>query len=144
MTFSKVQNPVYFFTLTYFDFSALPHHCYFSKYLWFYLSGWLKQPVLQCWWAIVKPGENTPVQTPSALWPLVGCPKWQETWPPRRWTVLIQRREPSVESSGYPCRYYGRQNEAHPFPAAWTMTWGIWGLWWSLVFALVVTEIESD
>lgn len=63
--------------------------------------------------------------------------KRQETRPPRRWRVLIQQHMPSGESSGYPCRYYGRRNEAHPFPAAWTMTCGNWGLWWGLVCFLV-------
>lgn len=67
---------------------------------------------------------------PSTLRPLVGHPRRQETWPPRRWTVLIQQHMPSGESDGYPRRYYGRWNEAHPFPAAWRMTCGNWGLWW--------------
>lgn len=47
---------------------------------------------------------------------------------PGRWTVLIQQHIPSGEMSGYPCRYYGWWNEAHPFLAAWRMTCGNEGL----------------
>lgn len=66
--------------------------------------------------------------------------KGRQTWRPRRWTALIQRHWPPGESTGYLCRYYGRQNEAHPFPAAWTMTSGIWGPWWRLAVVFPVTQ----
>lgn len=44
-----------------------------------------------------------------------------------RWTVLIQQHMLSGERSSYPRRYYGRWNEAHPFPAARRMTCGTGG-----------------
>lgn len=77
-------------------------------------GGWTKAP------------QQEPL-TPSTLGPL----RWRGT---RRWTVLIQRYELSGDSSGYPCRYYGWQNEAHPFSAAWTMTLGPRGPMMSFYF----------
>lgn len=120
-----------------------------SLNFWLCSAGnWLKQLLLLFRWAIVVWSEigllSMTIFCPLALGPLVGRQEKQKIWAQWRWTVLIHQHMPFGESSGCPCRYYGWRNEAHPFPTAWRMTCGNWGLWWDLVVALFVVQIPSD
>lgn len=115
----------------------MPHHCHF---LWLYPAGDAR--CCHADRAILELSDPGLLKLNLQLPRLSGAPgrpseKRQETWPPRRWTVLIQQSVPSGEWSGYPCRYYRRWNEAHPFPTAWRMTCGNWDLWWGLGCCLV-------